>query len=255
MEEALKKMAHKPNLKEINERSTFSKRLSARLSYGSTMRGFTKMKSAIKGPSVVDMTFLLTKTHNWTIFYGALVLGLSFYSSVVVTMARKETFQRSYPQIEKKYGEKHREAFGEDARINRLGYPDMGNNLFADQMPYKEWMAMNNAQRMHESGYEYTFVFLPNAFITALTLPRTATYVTGAYAFSRFCHINGYTNVRGYNSAMIHEELMRFELIVMLGAAFVSSIRIMAGMRLGGKGYVGEALKSVKSSIFKRAKK
>ena len=92
---------------------------------------------------------------------------------------------------------------------------------------------------MHESGYEYTFVFLPNAFITALTLPRTATYLTAAYAFSRFNHINSYSTPRGYNSAMIHEELMRFELILVLGAAFLSSIRLMTGMRIGGPSYVG----------------
>ncbi len=47
----------------------------------------------------------------------------------------------------------------------------MGNNLYADLLPYKDWVTLNNAQRMHESGYEYTFVFLPNAFICALSFP------------------------------------------------------------------------------------
>ena len=84
----------------------------------------------------------------------------------------------------------HKEAFGEGAKINKLGYPDMGNNLYAELLPYKDWVAFNNVQRMHESGYEYTFVFLPNAFITALTLPRTATWLTAMYAISRFNHIN-----------------------------------------------------------------
>ena len=91
---------------------------------------------------------------------------------------------------------------------------------------------------MHESGYEYTFVFLPNAFITALTLPRTATYLSAGFAISRFNHINSYTSYRGYNGAMIHEELMRLQLILILGSAFVSSVRLMAGMRIGGPSYV-----------------
>jgi len=108
----------------------------------------------LSGPSVVDLTSLLKKTHNWTLFYGAVILGLGFYSSVVVTMTRKDVFSRNYGHLERKYGEAHRKAFGPDAKINLLGYPDMGNNLFSDLLPYSDWVKLNNAQRMHEAGYE-----------------------------------------------------------------------------------------------------
>jgi len=107
----------------------------------------------------------------------------------------------------------------------------MGNNIFADLLPYKDWVKMNNAQRMHESGYEYTLVFLPNAFICALSFPRTALLFTSTYAMLRMNHINSYTGFRGYNGAMLHEELMRFDLLMVIGAAFCSGVRISGVLR------------------------
>ena len=131
----------------------------------------TRMKAPVTGPTLINLGPFMTKAHNMTMWFSVAILGLGFYSSVVTTMTRKEVFAKNYALIEQKYGEKHREAFGKDAKINKLGYPDMGNNLYADVLPYKDWFKMANAQRMHESGYEYTFVFLPNAFICALSFP------------------------------------------------------------------------------------
>ena len=164
---------------------------------------------------------------------------------MLVTLTRKETFKRNYALLEEHYGRQHREAFGEDARINKFGYPDMGNNRFADLLPYQDWVKMNNAQRMSQSGQEYTLIFLPNAFIAALCYPKFAASVSAGYAMSRFCHINTYTGARGYNAAIIHEELMRLDLILIIAAAFASSIRITGifnpfwrffGPRLSGLG-------------------
>mmetsp|Transcript_11213 Transcript_11213/g.13239 ORF Transcript_11213/g.13239 Transcript_11213/m.13239 type:complete len:94 (-) Transcript_11213:47-328(-) len=72
---------------------------------------------------------------------------------------------------------------------------------------------------------------LPNAFIASLHFPKTATYLLAFYAITRFNHINAYTGPRGYNQAVLHEELSRFFLIVTLGSAFFSAFRIV--FRLG----------------------
>lgn len=84
---------------------------------------------------------------------------------------------------------------------------------------------------MHEAGTEYTFVFLPNAFICSLCFPRYAMTLTGLFAMSRFNLIQSYSGFRGYNSAIIHEELMRFELILMVFGAFASGLRITRVMQ------------------------
>jgi len=85
---------------------------------------------------------------------------------------------------------------------------------------------MNNAQRMHESGNEYTLIFLPNAFICALSYPNLASVLMGGFCIARYNHINSYTTVRGYNNAMLHEEMLRFDIILAIAAALASSLRI-----------------------------
>ena len=78
---------------------------------------------------------------------------------------------------------------------------------------------------------EYTLIFLPNAFICALSFPKYAMWLTGLYALSRMNHIKMYTDFRGYNGAMLHEELMRFEVVLMLGGALASGVRITRVMQ------------------------
>ena len=145
MEEALKKLAHKPNLKGLNEQSTASKRLSARLRINWFTKAIYKHTTPVTGPTSIEIGKHLTKAHNWSMLFTAITLGLGFYSGVLVTLTRKETFKRNFAQIEAKYGDQHREAFGPDTKINRFGYPDMGNNLYSDLLPYKDWIKINNA--------------------------------------------------------------------------------------------------------------
>ena len=44
MEEALKTLAYKPNLKEIDQQSTFAKRMRARLRFNNLTKGFSRAK-------------------------------------------------------------------------------------------------------------------------------------------------------------------------------------------------------------------
>ena len=81
------------------------------------------------------------------------ILSVNFFSGILVSKTRKETFARNYAIIEKHFGEMHEQALGAGAKLNKYGYPDMGNNLYADKLPYKDWVMINNAQRQHEVGY------------------------------------------------------------------------------------------------------
>ena len=100
MEDALKKMAFKPNLKEINETSTISKRLKTKFWYGAMMKRFYTMKQPVIGPTAMEIGSKFAKANNWTLLFSAAILGLGFYSSVLVTMVRKDAFQRNYSHIE-----------------------------------------------------------------------------------------------------------------------------------------------------------
>ena len=61
------------------------------------------------------------------------------------TKARAETFGKNYEIINDKYGETHRKELGEHTKINKYGYPDIGNNLYSDLLPYGDWIKINNA--------------------------------------------------------------------------------------------------------------
>ena len=104
------------------------------------------LKEPVRGNTLMELK-CLTKAHYWGLFFSFGILSLGFYSSVKVTLTRKDTFARNQPYLEKKYGKIHREALGEDTKPSKYGYPDMGNNIYSDLLPYKDWVAMNNAQR------------------------------------------------------------------------------------------------------------
>lgn len=87
----------------------------------------------------------IRKAYYFSILLTSALLGINFYSGMLVTKVRAETFGRNLAVAEAKYGEAHRQAFGEDTKLNKYGYPDMGGNLYADLLPYKDWVKLNNA--------------------------------------------------------------------------------------------------------------
>ena len=205
-------------------RSSIGSRMKAKLSNNSMTQFFAWTRQKARGPNVFTLTFV--KSHYHSLFLTSAILALGFYSGVKVTLTRKDTFGRSYPQIEQKFGKEHKEAFGEDAKISQLGWPDMGDNLYSSALPYGDWCKMNNVQRQHEIGYEYLTILLPNAFISALTFPRYTTFCLASFLITRFNHFNGYTNIRGHNKAYAHEEFMKLVLFMTLMGSLYSSMRL-----------------------------
>ena len=82
--------------------------------------------------------------------------------------ARIDTFSRNYSLIEDKFGHIHKETFGGESKLNKFGYPDMGNNLYADVLPYADWVKMNNAMRMHEHILDQMAVLYSTTFVSAI---------------------------------------------------------------------------------------
>jgi hypothetical protein len=128
--------------------------------------------------------------------------------------------------INKEYEKEHKEALGEDAKISDMGWPDMGNNKYADLLPYKDWVAINNAQRSHEIGYQNLIILIPNAFISSIIFPRWTCGLMAGYLFMRVSNMNGYSSFRGYNGAQIQQEFMQLALFSFICSAVVSSFVI-----------------------------
>eukprot|EP00353_Schmidingerella_taraikaensis_P017794 CAMPEP_0185603794 /NCGR_PEP_ID=MMETSP0436-20130131/2801_1 /TAXON_ID=626734 ORGANISM="Favella taraikaensis, Strain Fe Narragansett Bay" /NCGR_SAMPLE_ID=MMETSP0436 /ASSEMBLY_ACC=CAM_ASM_000390 /LENGTH=163 /DNA_ID=CAMNT_0028234441 /DNA_START=210 /DNA_END=700 /DNA_ORIENTATION=+ len=94
-------------------------------------------------------------------------------------MTRKDVFSRNYGHLERKYGEAHRKAFGPDAKINLLGYPDMGNNLFSDLLPYSDWVKLNNAAEDARGGLRIGLRHAAQRVYRVTPLPKNGNLLAG----------------------------------------------------------------------------
>ena len=82
MEEALKRMAYKPNLKELDQKSTLRKRISARLRNNNLTKNFVKMTSVPTGQTVIEIGSYMSRSRNFLLYFGASVLAFGIYSGV-----------------------------------------------------------------------------------------------------------------------------------------------------------------------------
>ena len=124
--------------------SNFIDRVKAQLYYSSLMQRYQAWKAQARGPTVFEMPGF-RKAHYFSMLVASGIIAINFYSGILCTKTREETFKRNYALLEAKFGDEHKKAFGEDTQISKYGYPDMGNNLYADLLPYKDWFKLNNA--------------------------------------------------------------------------------------------------------------
>ena len=191
--------------------------------YSKLGRMATKWMSRGKHDEIATVD-LLNKYNFMTLgVCGALSL-LGFWLQFKNTKIRGETFGRNYALLEDKYGEEHRQLFG--THVNKYGYPDMGNNLYSDLLPYKDWVKINNGQRCHENMVSFNPVFFTSAFISTLTFPKFTFGMSFVYFICRFFYTRSYLSFRGYNKATALEEIMKLELVMLVGSAMLSSIAI-----------------------------
>ena len=168
------------------------------------------------------------------------------------TTIRKETFTRNYAIIEQRYGQLHKEQLGENTKVSNYGYPDIGNNLYADLLPYKDWLRVNNAQRAHENLVNAMVVLFPNAFIGMLVYPRVTVALLYLFLTFRVFHIQGYLSFRGYNKAVASEEFSKLLLLVTIGVSVAASLNLM-GIRV--RIPVPQAVRERAARLISRGKK
>ncbi|CDW79555.1 UNKNOWN [Stylonychia lemnae] len=165
-------------------------------------------------------------------FIISILAGIGFHLQMEQIKVRKETFGRNYAQLDQVLGKFHKEALGEDTSINVYGYPDIGNNIYADLLPYKDWIKINNAQRCHENLVQQMPIVFCNTFIGILSFPKFTLGLLYTYIFLRFFHIQGYLGFRGYNKAMAVEEFSKLLVIIMAVNGIVSSLSLLG---VGGR--------------------
>mmetsp|Transcript_27317 Transcript_27317/g.24199 ORF Transcript_27317/g.24199 Transcript_27317/m.24199 type:complete len:235 (+) Transcript_27317:7-711(+) len=178
-------------------------------------------------PNQVVAKFELKRVH-YALFFLSGVIGLqNLMAGGLIMKTRKETFLKNKALIEEKYGQKHRDAFGPDSKINDLGYPDCGNNLYADCLPYLDWIKINNVMRMHESMVEKTTTVYVGTFIAALSFPKTAAFLMLWYSCAQPYYMAHYYK-KGIHRSVGAEEGLK------IIAFFITIFAGLSGLRMLG---------------------
>lgn len=96
--------------------------------------------------------------------------------------------------------DEHKKAFGND--INKQGYPDMGNGLYSQHLPYEQWVNFNNAQRGHYNMVESSGPIVACLVIAGLQSPKLSSIFGVSYGVGRFIYAQGYKSA-GANGRII----------------------------------------------------
>ena len=199
--------------------------LKSALLYGKIGKRIAAMKATPRGPTVFEFP-PMRKGVYFSCFLMGGVLMANFFSGWMCIIARSQTFGRNAAALEAEFGEVHRQAFGENAKLHKLGYPDMGCNIYADILPYKDWYRLNNAQRCHEYGWNHAMLLAPNAFICCLSFPRYTSVVLSLYLGLRLVHIYQYQSHRGVNAAFGTEQFLNMFCMLLVLGSLGSSIAL-----------------------------
>ena len=87
-----------------------------------------------------------------------------------VAKLRKIYFNTDF--MEKNFGEIHRENFGKNAALSKLGYPDNGEGRYTDKLSYDRWFKFNIAQSVHQNSLEYLPLVLFAVLVCGLIFPK-----------------------------------------------------------------------------------
>ena len=126
--------------------------MSKYIKYNALSKAWIRMKQplSLESPQNLQIDFA-SKFNYYTLAVCGLTGMWAFHVQMKNTKVRGETFARNYAVINDKYGGMHKEQLGSTTSINKYGYPDVGNNLYSDLLPYADWIRINNAQRCHEN--------------------------------------------------------------------------------------------------------
>ena len=99
-----------------------------------------------------SFTITLPDHYNWVILTSVILCMECLLTSLfVVVKARMKYF--TLPFMEQ-FETLHKSNIGEGSAPAPGGYPDMGNGLYADKLPYHHWYRLNLAMRVHQNFVE-----------------------------------------------------------------------------------------------------
>ena len=156
--------------------------------------------------------------------YSSSVLGFraGFYRAKIFKV--KEFTEK--PAV-KKLAEEHDKYF--KAKMNNVGYPDMGNGRYSEHLSYEQWVQFNNRQRGHYNMIESSGPLLACLITSGLEYPRVAGALGSVYAFGRILYGLGYSGKKGADGRLAGAGLSGITALALNVLAFVVAAQKIMG--------------------------
>lgn len=91
-----------------------------------------------------------------------------------------------------KYEEGHKAVFGAESKIDKLALPDQGTGWYSKDLPYKDWIDIQQAMRVPMNFIEHLPVLVFFSMVAGLYFPLVTLIVVWVYFLARVIFTIGY---------------------------------------------------------------
>ncbi|KRW99077.1 hypothetical protein PPERSA_11678 [Pseudocohnilembus persalinus] len=168
--------------------------------------------------------FSLPQEYGFVLIGAACVAFLIILQGFVVIGSRRSKFFSK--DFMKQFEAEHKRHFTSDITKSD-GYPDMGNGLYGQKLPYDQWREFNQAQRVHYNFLEHIASVLVFILITGISYPWPAVGLSAATVIGRICY-GFYIGDKGANNPLRITGALLGDIVLLAG--FIMSV--MSGLKM-----------------------
>ena len=133
--------------------------------------------------------YQIPSNYKWVALSTAgIALECFFLGIIYINRIRGKIFTQEF--MDKNFGQVSNNAFG--VPPSKTGYPDSGNGLHANKLPFSDWLDFNTAMRGHLNFVEYLPAMLILTLICGFFWPATTAWLGLGLFVSRLFYIIGY---------------------------------------------------------------
>jgi len=169
-------------------------------------------------PSLTTLSAILPTGYGLVLLECILVGLCCTLEMIPVAKLRKQLFTRAF----------HEQHFPQIKHIKSGGYPDGGQGRFSDKLPDDQWIAFNNAQRVHANNLESFAQVIINILIGGLVYTRVTLLLGLVYVVGRIIYGIGY-RASGPSGRTFGARIFEIALFGLLFTAIASAVQIAGG--------------------------
>ena len=128
--------------------------------------------------------------YPWILLCSTLLSLECFLVGFIASLsARLKHFTGGKEGFMKQFKYEHQAAFGPKASLAQGGFPDTGNGLYADKLPYKAWFEFNNCMRVHHNFVESLPFILTTILVCGLYTPEATLAIAALNVLTRIVYV------------------------------------------------------------------